>query len=91
MRRVGLNPDGAVDLDRIDPAIAALDLVTELFGVRLDAEALRGPLLTGRVEPDMSWMDDDYVPPPITPMPTLTVVALDAFDGTPAGSTNVGE
>jgi Family of unknown function (DUF6461) len=91
MRRVGLDPDGEVDLDRVVPAIAALDLVTELFGVRLDAETLRGPLLTGRVEPDLSWMDDDYVSPPIPPMPIITVVGPYASDGTAPGSTSVGE
>ena len=90
MRRVGLDPDGEVDLDLISPAIAALDLVTELFGVRLDAATARGPLLTGRVEPDLSWMDDDYVPQPIRPMPPIVQVFLDDPGAPPPGGTSVG-
>jgi hypothetical protein len=46
MRLVGLDPAGGIDLDRFSPAVAALDLVTELFGIRLDAAAVAGPLLT---------------------------------------------
>ncbi|WP_214401002.1 DUF6461 domain-containing protein [Pseudonocardia lacus] len=59
MRRVALDPDVPVDLDHVSPAVAALDLVTELSGVRLDAAVARGPLLTGQAEPELSWMGDD--------------------------------
>jgi hypothetical protein len=36
---------------------AALDLVTAEFGIRLTREQVVGPLLTGEVEIDMSWLD----------------------------------
>jgi hypothetical protein len=78
-----------VDLDLISPSIAALDLVTELFGVRLDAATARGPLLTGRVEPDLSWTDDDYVPPPILPMPPIIVMLDDNPGEPPPGGVSV--
>jgi hypothetical protein len=32
--------------------------VTAEFGIRLTQEQLVGPLLTGEVEIDMSWLDD---------------------------------
>jgi len=56
MARVGLPPDGTPDPQRVDPVVAALELATLAFGVRLPAELVEGPLLTGAVEPDMSWL-----------------------------------
>jgi hypothetical protein len=58
MRGVGLDPDAGPDLARVDPVVAALELVTLAFGVRLRAELVEGPLRTGEVEPDMSWLDE---------------------------------
>jgi hypothetical protein len=57
MRRVGLDPDGRPNLALIAPAVAALDLVTDLFGVRLSAETVDGVLLTGAVEPGLAWLE----------------------------------
>jgi hypothetical protein len=57
MRRVGLDPDSRPNLALIAPAVAALDLVTDLFGVRLDRSTAEGVLLTGAVEPDMAWLE----------------------------------
>jgi uncharacterized protein DUF6461 len=37
---------------------ATLDLVTAEYGIRLDREQVEGPLLTGEVEVDTSWLDD---------------------------------
>jgi hypothetical protein len=55
MRRVGLDPDSRPNLALTAPAVAALDLVTDLFDIRLDRETAEGVLLTGAVEPDMAW------------------------------------
>jgi hypothetical protein len=88
MRTVGLDPETEGGDDRVAPWLAALELVTELTGVRLDAATMRGPLLTGRVEPDLSWMDDDYVPPPLhLGLPPIRVIEWSAPDQ--PGSTNV--
>ncbi|MCO1657384.1 DUF6461 domain-containing protein [Pseudonocardia humida] len=57
MRAVGFDPDVEVDLDAFDPDMAALDLLTVAFGIRLTEEQMTGPLLTGEVEIDMSWLD----------------------------------
>lgn len=57
MRRVGLDPDSRPNLALIAPAVAAFDLVTDLFGVRLDRETAEGVLLTGAVEPGMAWLE----------------------------------
>lgn len=53
MRQVGLAPDGGPDLARVDPTTAALDMVTLAFGLRLSADQVKGPLLTGVVRPDL--------------------------------------
>jgi hypothetical protein len=57
LRRVGLDPDRGPNLALTAPAVAALDLVTDLFGIRLDRETAEGVLLTGAVEPDMAWLE----------------------------------
>jgi hypothetical protein len=57
MRRVGLDPDRGPNLALTAPAVAALDLVTDLFGIRLGRETAEGVLLTGAVEPDMAWLE----------------------------------
>jgi hypothetical protein len=65
MRRVGLDtePGGAFytlsaeEQERIlnfDTLVAALDMVTLVFGIRLPEEALRGPLLTAQCTPGQS-------------------------------------
>jgi hypothetical protein len=48
MRRVGLNPDGriGIDLERINPTLAALGLMTEAWGLYIDRDTINGPLLT---------------------------------------------
>lgn len=55
MRRVGLDPNGRPDLALIAPAVAALDLVSDLFGVRLDRRPSRACCSPARVEPGMAW------------------------------------
>ena len=57
MSRVGLDPSSRPNLALIAPAVAALDLVTELFGVRLARETVAGELLTAAVEPSLSWLE----------------------------------
>jgi Family of unknown function (DUF6461) len=57
MRRVGLDPDSRPNLALIAPAVAALDMVTDLFGIRVDRETAEGLLLTGAAEPDMAWLE----------------------------------
>jgi hypothetical protein len=57
MRRVGLGPDTDRDPAATSLVAATLDLLTVEFGIRLAAEQAVGPLLTGEVEIDMSWLD----------------------------------
>lgn len=58
MRSVGLDPDAAPVASGADPVIAALELLTLAFDLRLDGDIVDGPLATGEVEPDSSWLDD---------------------------------
>jgi hypothetical protein len=57
MRRVGLDPDSRPNLALIAPAVAALDLVTELFDIRLDRDTAEGVLLTGAAAADLAWSE----------------------------------
>jgi hypothetical protein len=57
MRRVGLDPERGPNLALTAPAVAALDLVSDLFGVHLDRSTADGVLLTGAVEPAGAWLE----------------------------------
>lgn len=57
MRRVGLDPSSRPNLALIAPAVAALDLVTDAFGIRLTRETADGVLLTGAAEPSLAWLE----------------------------------
>jgi hypothetical protein len=57
MGRVGLDPGGRLNLALVAPAVAALDLATDVSGVRLTREAAEGVLLTGAAAPDLAWSE----------------------------------
>jgi hypothetical protein len=57
MRRVGLDPDSRPNLALIAPAVAALDLVTDLFGIGLDRATVEGVLLTGASATELAWSE----------------------------------
>jgi len=58
LSQVVLSPDALRDQADTSTVIATLDLLTTEFGIRLEREQVVGPLLTGEVEIDMSWLDD---------------------------------
>ena len=45
-------------MDSGSPAVAALELVSQEFGVRLPGDIVWGRPLTGEVQIDMSWLDE---------------------------------
>ncbi|ATO82831.1 hypothetical protein ACWT_3416 [Actinoplanes sp. SE50] len=57
MRTVGLDPDRPDD--ELDALTAMLRLVSEVFGIVLEAGIVEGPLLSAEQSVDMSWLDAD--------------------------------
>ena len=86
MRRVGLDPDRPIGPRRHLPRDRRPRPGDRSFRHPPGRRDGAGPSLTGRVEPDLSWMDDDYVPPPIRPMPPVIVMRDDAPGGPPNGA-----
>jgi hypothetical protein len=83
MRRVGLNPDGriGIDLERINPTLAALGLMTEAWGLYIDRDTINGPLLTAWFHARPRTPVPGAQPPQETP-----AVVLELGQPGPAGS-----
>ncbi len=58
LSQVVLSPDALRDQADTSLVVATLDLLTTEFGIRLEREQVIGPLLTGEVDIDMSWLDE---------------------------------
>lgn len=79
LRRVGLNPVGPIDLDAVDPTVAALDLATTAWGLHISEAMITGPLLSAQTRP---WPREASVPPRVA----TPAVLLEPGRPGPAGS-----
>lgn len=51
MGEVGLNPDRRLDLETVNPTVAALDLATAVWGLSISEGTVNGPLLSAQTHP----------------------------------------